>query len=411
MRKIRIGIDGDGFYTWGGGIDFIAMIAEALESTGKVETYLLAPKSSIIDNFFKSTKCLIKAKGSLKRAKQIKASRYPSISNMLNGFATCTPNTKIITYYYLKNRFIDNFEDRKEKCCLDNNIDILLPSILCEKSDFKIPRLGYIYDFQHKYLTEFFTDEECLRRDKAFENQLRKSKFVIVNAKSVKDDINKFFPENSSEVIVLPFKPFQKPNMAKMVDLSKYNLPSKYYIVCNQFWMHKDHKTAFDALEKVFNEGYTDIHLVCTGLIRDDRNPDYGNEIKDKINSLNCKDNIHLVGFVQKDEQIAMMINAIGLIQPTLFEGGPGGGATYNAICLGLTALVSDIPVNKEIQGIDTVYFFEKKNSFELAKLMIEHINDKRKPDEITDAIVERNRKEYGEELLARLIEIINKEM
>ena len=47
MEKLRIGIDASSFCGWGGGIDFIAMIAEALESTGKVQTFLIIGKDSI----------------------------------------------------------------------------------------------------------------------------------------------------------------------------------------------------------------------------------------------------------------------------------------------------------------------------------------------------------------------------
>ena len=56
-EKILVGIDGNGFKTWGGGIDFIATITEALESTGKVQTYLLLDEMSAADKIFKSIKC------------------------------------------------------------------------------------------------------------------------------------------------------------------------------------------------------------------------------------------------------------------------------------------------------------------------------------------------------------------
>jgi glycosyltransferase involved in cell wall biosynthesis len=54
-------------------------------------------------------------------------------------------------------------------------------------------------------------------------------------------------------------------------------------------------------------------------------------------------------------------------MQPTLYEGGPGGGATFEAIGMGTPAVVSDIPVNREIdQG--GVHFFRAGDAIDLAE-------------------------------------------
>ena len=68
-----------------------------------------------------------------------------------------------------------------------------------------LPWVGYIYDFQHKYFPDYFSARECLDRDIHFATMLRDAKAVIVNAHSVKDDINKFFPYHECEIFNLPF--------------------------------------------------------------------------------------------------------------------------------------------------------------------------------------------------------------
>ena len=115
---------------------------------------------------------------------------------------------------------------------------------------------------------------------------------------------------------------------------------------------------------------------------------------------MNCQQNIHFLGYIPKPDQIAIMRNAIGLIQPTLFEGGPGGGAVYNALCLGITCLISDIKVNREITGYDNVYFFDPNNSSELATLMLGHSLDYRLPDELVERKIEENKRFYSESLI-----------
>ena len=63
------------------------------------------------------------------------------------------------------------------------------------------------------------------------------------------------------------------------------------------------------------------------------------------------------------------MKESLGVLQPTLFEGGPGGGAVHDAISLGVPSIVSDIPVNKEIKA-ENVYFFKTKDAEDLSKKM-----------------------------------------
>ena len=45
------------------------------------------------------------------------------------------------------------------------------------------------------------------------------------------------------------------------------------------------------------------------------------------------------------------------LIQPTLFEGGPGGGSVYDAISLDVPIILSNIEVNQEVKYNKTLFF------------------------------------------------------
>ncbi len=63
------------------------------------------------------------------------------------------------------------------------------------------------------------------------------------------------------------------------------------------------------------------------------------------------------------------MRGSVALIQPTMFEGGPGGGAVYDAVAMGVPCVVSDIPVNLEIDEPD-VHFFNSRDSASLRQVM-----------------------------------------
>ena len=66
------------------------------------------------------------------------------------------------------------------------------------------------------------------------------------------------------------------------------------------------------------------------------------------------------------------------MIQPSLFEGGPGGFSVYEAISLGKPVIVSDIEVNREIL-YKNISFFKKNNSHDLKKKILTVIKKKDK--------------------------------
>lgn len=369
MNQIRIGITAKNFYLWDGGIDFIATIAQGIENDASASTYLLLKDDSFFLKIAKMMKIVLKNKFSITRIQSEIKNYHLRYDRLISVFQECSPNTEILWYkgnYYDDNRRIMD-------CLCKYAIDILMPHNGYFIGDIRVPWVGYMYDFQHEYLPELFSKNDIKTRREELRVRLENTKYIIVNAKDVKNDIKKFYPENDSTIFVLPFAPFQKPKFSGNSNLLLYNLPNRYFMISNQFWCHKNHLVAFDALEKLYNDGYNDIHIVCSGKLEDSRNPEYINMLRNRVKEMNCQQNIHFLGYIPKPDQIAIMRNAIGLIQPTLFEGGPGGGAVYNALCLGITCLISDIKVNREITGYDNVYFFDPNNSSELATLMLGH--------------------------------------
>ena len=149
-----------------------------------------------------------------------------------------------------------------------------------------------------------------------------------------------------------------------------HGVPSRYFIVCNQFWVHKDHGTALRAFALLRGApAHADIALVCTGELYDHRAPGHGAAMLRLIGELGIGACVRVLGFIPKTEQIALLKGAIAVVQPTLFEGGPGGGAVYDAIAMGVPALLSDLDVNHEISD-PGCRFFARGSHAELAALM-----------------------------------------
>ena len=82
---------------------------------------------------------------------------------------------------------------------------------------------------------------------------------------------------------------------------------------------------------------------------------------------------VHFLGYIPKIEQMKILCQAQAALQPTLFEGNPGGGIAYNAIAMGVPILLSDIPVNLELQS-PLAFFFKKHDPESLKEAMIDLI-------------------------------------
>jgi glycosyltransferase involved in cell wall biosynthesis len=109
--------------------------------------------------------------------------------------------------------------------------------------------------------------------------------------------------------------------------------------------------------------------LICAGSTYDYRWPRYFEELRQKAEAFGLSSQIWFLGKIPKIEQIAIMPRAVAVVQPTLFEGGPGGGSVYDAVAVGTRVIASDIPVNREIEH-ETVCFSPVKSAEALAEEM-----------------------------------------
>ena len=357
---------------WGGGIDFLRNCTNALLLKGKGDTMrlsLLFPertaRGKLIDFLYPYKKLF----DEMIRFRKPHFYRIKPIAREALMDSLILKNNKLTTVSYRD-------EQRGLLSCLYGiKADVILPLSESPGASFAYPWVGYIPDLQHKNLPHFFSSEECAARDRMFSGLLRDAKAVIVNSHAVKSDIEKFYPEFRCRIFPLPFAPIPLPGWFDedpAVYKRKYDLPDRYFIISNQFWVHKSHITAFKALynlRKIFPP--SDVHIVCTGETRDYRFPKYFEELKTRIDEMNLSKNIHFLGYIPKKDQLQILRGAIALLQPTLFEGGPGGGAVYDAVALGVPSIVSDIPVNKEIlEG--NVFFFHSGSSDAMKEIMLE---------------------------------------
>tara|TARA_A100000164_G_C21681183_1_gene664387 strand:- start:100 stop:834 length:735 start_codon:yes stop_codon:yes gene_type:complete len=236
---------------------------------------------------------------------------------------------------------------------------------------------------------------------------------IIVNSNSVKKDADKFVRNHKSKVHVIPFSPGAKLEWIRdNRDIgSFYGIKKPYFIICNHFYIHKNHETAFKAFAKFLRLEGRNFQLVCTGLQNDGRDPKYFSKLLKLLKKLNLEKDVIFTGHIPKLDQISLLKMSLALIQPTLFEGGPGGGASYDAISLGHRIIISDIPVNCEIEKSSNVSFFKKLSVDDLTNKLLNIINSKFLRDN-NDILLELSRKRMincGMKLLSIAEEVVNK--
>lgn len=374
-KKINIAIIGHSFLGWNGGVDFIERIVSSLAIVAHDESvnlfYILPNKKKL--NFF--SKIILRLKILVK---MILRKNYDKVLAKLSGnFLSKQDLERQFGYFSDKVKlvFISGKENKFGEYLKQLNINFTL--FADQNLDDSIPNISYYPDLQHKYLTNFFSPEEIKLRDAVISRLLTNSPRMIVNANDVRDDLHKFFPQEAKkcQIFALPFAPMLL-NHQWLEDLNydvlkKYNLPKKYFLISNQLWIHKNHITAVRAL-KLLLESNPEISIVCTGSTFDYRFPEYFAELKKQIKEMNLEEKILFLGLIDRRDQIEILKKSIALIQPTLFEGAPGGGAFYDAVSVGARTIISDIKVNFEARGIENNFYFKAQDADDLCIKMRE---------------------------------------
>jgi glycosyltransferase involved in cell wall biosynthesis len=249
------------------------------------------------------------------------------------------------------------------------NLDLLFPAY--DERFFKKDQqfLYWIPDFQEHYLPEFFNEEEIARRKNSQEAIIKKGRFIVFSSQSAKRDFNEIYPANSLTQFVLNFA-VTHPLMKDCNSIKeKYKTPERYFICCNQFYKHKNHGIVFKAIEVLKSQGHK-ICVLFTGKENDDRHPDFFNEITQVVSDLGIGECIQLLGFINREDQLCLMKNALAVIQPSLFEG--WSTVIEDAKAIQAKVIASNISVHQEqLEAYGLSALFAVADEYELAKLML----------------------------------------
>ena len=351
---IRIGIPTQGFRDWAGGVDFLFSVVDSLRAAPEaIDLHLLDPIPRA-PHGWKRLRWAIAARLGARTG-----DRAPPALDCAAIAARCDAT----------HRLPDGAEAIAE-AGRRLQLDVILPSHGVLPGSMPCPWIGYLYDFQHRHLPHLFTERERRKRDEAFARMVEVAPAIVVNSHDTAAEARRLYPRAAARIHALPFNASPRPEWLDGPVVGSMVAPSgPYFLVSNQFWVHKDHATAFRAFALVAGR-HPDVRLVCTGQTSDFRRPDYFGTLVRLLDTLGVRNRVTIAGLLPKTEQIDLLKGAVAVIQPTLCEGGPGGGAVYDAVSLGIRAIVSDIPINRELSGEPTVAFFSTGDPEALAEAM-----------------------------------------
>lgn len=298
---------------------------------------------------------------------------------------------KAVTKYpYLKMRIIKhehNIWYYRFRYRLEKYLKIKFPNINAfarksEKDKFVYPihslseiidkskALGWIPDFQEKYLPNLFTKEGLVSRNEWQKDYIRNNVPVVFSSEDSRTDFYKFHPEGKNiKTFVLPFAVTHPDISGENIDIikTKYGIIKQYLFCANQFWMHKNHLFLFKAFKSAKEKGF-DLQLVCSGKLSDYRNNEYGQTLLSFIKEEHLEKDILLLGFIDRMEQLCLMKNSYAIVQPSLFEG--WSTIVEDAKCLNKFIFLSNLNVHFE-QNPPNVSYFDPRNEDDLVDKLL----------------------------------------
>jgi len=235
--------------------------------------------------------------------------------------------------------------------------------------------LGWIPDFQHLHLPEFFSEEECRTRNRAYRKACADCDAVLVSSEDARKDLVGFQPDAAPKARLLRFVP-QAPaldSLPSRADLeARYGFQGPYFHVPNQFWKHKNHPVVVEALARLRERGIPAL-VLATGSTTDPRNPAFYAQFTAALEAQGLQGAFRPLGVIPYADMLGLLVHAEAVINPSLFEG--WSTTVEEAKLFGVRLILSDLPVHRE-QAPPNGRYFDPQDAGALADHMAAVLQD-----------------------------------
>jgi glycosyltransferase involved in cell wall biosynthesis len=275
-------------------------------------------------------------------------------------------------------RLIDTLISGKDRSAeivfQQNRIDVVFGSAVYFGRSFGIPSIAWIPDFQHRQLPELFGSFAYWKRELGFRAQISGGMTLMVSSESAKRDCERFYPSVKGSICVVPFAVMIPEEMLAEDPYEtrhRYQLPSNYFYLPNQFWKHKNHETVVEALHLLADQG-KEVVVATSGQPHDPRHPALYDHLQTAVRTYHLEKNFIFLGVIPYKDVLGLMRAAVAVINPSVMEG--WSTTVEEAKSLGLPLILSDIPVHRE-QASTFADFFDPRSPASLAHTLDHLLN------------------------------------
>jgi glycosyltransferase involved in cell wall biosynthesis len=248
--------------------------------------------------------------------------------------------------------------------------DVVFPNWGLAGTRRRAAEMHWIPDLQHRALPENFSRPARLRRDIGYRRLIRRAQRVVVSSNAVATDVGRAYRRSRSKLSVLHFRTVL-PESAVRADpaetLARLAIPDRFILMPNQFWAHKNHRTALAALDRL------PLPLVCTGETHDGRRPGFAEALVEGAVRAARPGQLHVLGVVDRADYLQLVRSAAAVLQPSLFEG--WSSIVEDARAFGRPVALSDIAVHRE-QAPGHGFYFAAEDPGALAAAIQQAVED-----------------------------------
>lgn len=233
----------------------------------------------------------------------------------------------------------------------------------------EVPYMVVVWDLQHRlqpWFPEVSANGNWQHRDSLYDAVLGRAAAVIVGTEVGKLEVERFFRVDPSRILIMPHPTPRFTDAGVETSPSvreKYRISGDYLFYPAQFWAHKNHVNLLLALELLKSRFERPLSIVFVGA-------DHGNfaHVKATADRLGVVDRVHFLGFIPRDDLIALYRHAFALSYVTFF--GPENLPPLEAFALGCPVIASEVSGARE-QLRDAALFVDPTSPEQIAEAVM----------------------------------------
>jgi len=294
-----------------------------------------------------------------------------------------------------------------EQYIRENNIDIIVFTNPFH-NPVDLPYITIVWDLQHRlqpWFPEVSNNGEWLKRENIISTHLQRSTFIITGTKVGQNELSLFYGIPKERIRILPhptpgFVLEPKIQNTKEYIRHKFGIDRKFLFYPAQFWPHKNHANALEALKIVKNKIQEPLMLVFAGS--DKGNLSY---IKQMSHDLGLSNDVIFLGFINREDIIKLYQNASALLYPSFF--GPENLPPLEAFALKCPVLASRVSGSDE-QLKDAAFLFNPEDPDDIAMAIIALLQNPQLKSQLIETGYQKAIHWTGKEFVTELISIID---